>query len=116
MFVYVCRTHIGAALGGLLFGALAAPKLVKKPTDKAVNEITDASFRSLSEVFGGQLDYKSAQKNVEYTIVREALDYKKLVFSVVVSLGLFVALLQMGLDGQMNVLPSILSAENVDFL
>eukprot|EP00243_Klebsormidium_subtile_P013161 TRINITY_DN8481_c0_g1_i2.p1 TRINITY_DN8481_c0_g1~~TRINITY_DN8481_c0_g1_i2.p1 ORF type:complete len:189 (+),score=37.85 TRINITY_DN8481_c0_g1_i2:362-928(+) len=109
-------THIGAALGGLLFGALAAPKLVKKPMDKEVNEITDASFQSLSEVFGGQLDYKSAKKNIDYTIDREALDYKKLAVSVGVSLGLFVALLQLGVTGGMNVLPSILSAENIDFL
>ncbi|GAQ93084.1 Rhomboid family proteins [Klebsormidium nitens] len=109
-------THIGAALGGLLFGALAAPKLVKKPSDNFVNEITDASFRNLNEVFGGQLDYKSAKKIVEYTIDREALDYKKLALSVGVSLGLFVALLQIGVTGEMNVLPSILSAENIDFL
>lgn len=81
-----------------------------------MHEITDASFRNLSEVFGGQLDYKSAQKSVEYTIDREALDYKKLALSVAVSLGLFVALLQIGVTGGMNVLPSILSAENVDFL
>lgn len=99
-------------------GSLCAPQLVKKPKEKTPDEAPiDVSLKSLSEVFGGKLDYKKAQKNIDYTLDREALDYRKLALTVGVSLGIFVVLLQLGLAADVDDLPSLLSSNNnIDFI